>query len=369
MAAAQNTAAEAAIPAYETLTVPAHALHFPAVVSLAALSAKEGKDGTPASGVPDPRPFKLVLRTSEPVNHPYWGPFVHDFAGMIQHKDTYPLDYCHDSGELIGHFSGLDASSGDLTADGLIDPFQPDDRASEILHRADTGTPYEASLLFNKDTARIERLDENEMAMVNGRQVNGPMTIFRNWEIRGGALCPYGADKYAHAELAEDAASACTIQRIRRPAMGVNDGKTPAAADAAAKAGELAATTAAVDAQSKAVVGLTRAEEGKRFTDAFGDPGAMYFAQGLSFEAAQTAELKRLQAENGDMKKRLGGAQLAGAAAAAEGLSFGEKTPLSSETADADPAKTTMTALQQRFGKNIGAFMAAIVLPGKAGAK
>ena len=78
-----------------------------------------------------------MLRTAAPVQHPYWGSFCHNFAGMTAHKDTFALDYCHNPDELVGHFSHLDASSGELRKGRRVVPFQADDRASEFC----TGPP------------------------------------------------------------------------------------------------------------------------------------------------------------------------------------------------------------------------------------
>jgi len=403
-------------------TVPASALRFAAgSVHFDGFSAA-GATGS-AGAVPPPHDVDLVLRTAAPVQHPYWGSFCHDFAGMTAHKDTFALDYCHNPDELVGHFSNLDASSGELRAKGTVVPFQADDRASEILHRAAAGTPYEASIMCDPDMT-VEELDEGECATVNGRQVNGPAVIARRWALRGAALCPAGKDKYTSAAFSAAAENEPVTVTITRNAMAnatepVHQSAVPesfwagllsllslrpksAAADATGSASAAAATalrpeSAAADAtgsaSAAAATGATGSAsaalkaldipysfydeshtnysgsrgawlhaEGARFLEKFGAAGARWFAEGLSYGEAQDRYAAALAEENEALKTRMAGAQLAGAAAGGP-LSFGEEQPLSSEAAGTDAVSPALTDAQRRYGKNLGAFMLACAPP------
>ena len=54
--------------------------------------------------------------------------------------------------------------------------------------------------------------------------------------------------------------------------------------------------------------------ECKRFADAFGDSGPVWYAEGLTFEDAQKRQLAELRAENADLRKRLSAGDLSGEA-------------------------------------------------------
>ena len=138
-----------------TRKVPASALRFRGQVTFGQFSQAAGDDRPRA-------PAHIVLRTGEPVQHPVWGRCIHDFAGMLSHKDCYALDYQHDPKEVIGHFGGLDTSKGQLDAEAEVFSARPGDRAEEVLQRQAAGTPYEASLSFDPRTALVQDLPEGQ---------------------------------------------------------------------------------------------------------------------------------------------------------------------------------------------------------------
>ncbi len=59
-------------------------------------------------------PYELVVRSNEVIDHWYWGPIVHDFAGMT-HRDRIPLDMDHCYGDPVGFANGFA-----ITDEGLI---------------------------------------------------------------------------------------------------------------------------------------------------------------------------------------------------------------------------------------------------------
>jgi len=139
-------------------------------------------------------PVKLVARSGKPIEHWYWGKVVHDLAGMHMHKSRLPIDYVHDSKEVIGYLNKFETESGDLVTSGALVPFKESDRATEILHKLAAGVPYEASINFGGDGIKVQEVFEGEVTEVNGYQFNGPGVVIREWPLRGVAICPYGAD-------------------------------------------------------------------------------------------------------------------------------------------------------------------------------
>jgi hypothetical protein len=180
-----------------TKNVPAAALVFNLGVFQFAedVSTGGGADGKNV-------PVKLLARTGQPIKHWYWGNVVHDLAGMKLHKDTLPIDYCHEADEVIGYLDKFDTTSGDLVATGALVPFAAEDRAQEVAFKSKNKVPYEASINFNGGPLRLEELEQGTSAAVNGQVVQGPALIIREWTLRGVAICPYGADMNTKTEFA-----------------------------------------------------------------------------------------------------------------------------------------------------------------------
>lgn len=139
-------------------------------------------------------PIKLRARSGDAIEHWFWGRVIHDLAGMQLHKSRVPIDYAHDTKEVVGYLNKFDSESGNLETSGALVPFKDNDRATEIIYKLQNGVPYEASINFGGDGIKVQELAEGEVAEVNGRIFEGPGTIVRQWPLRGVAICPYGAD-------------------------------------------------------------------------------------------------------------------------------------------------------------------------------
>lgn len=142
-------------------TVPAKACQFAADLQVRA-NSDESKTA----------PITLVARSGEAVCHWYWGNVVHDLGGMTVAKPRIPLDYCHDDDEVIGYANKFDTSTGELVATGALIPYSPDpdDKATEIIYKAQQGVPYEASIFFDGPLV-VEEVSENATTFVNGADV------------------------------------------------------------------------------------------------------------------------------------------------------------------------------------------------------
>lgn len=147
-------------------------------------------------------PVRLLARSGQPIEHPYWGRIVHDMAGVKLHKSRLAIDYVHDSKEVIGYLNKFENDGGDLITSGALVPFKDTDRATEILHKMKQGVPYEASINFGGDGIKVQELSEGEVSEVNGYQFDGPGVIVREWPLRGVAICPYGADMNTESAVA-----------------------------------------------------------------------------------------------------------------------------------------------------------------------
>lgn len=150
----------------------------------------------------DRTPITLLARSPEPIDHWYWGRFVHDLDGM-QHAASIPLDYCHDQREAIGVGNRFDVGSEGLTVAGELIHFRQGDRADELATKGKAGVPYQASIYFSDqpDDLRLEYIPEGAFTQANGRQYEGPITIARKSVLRGVAACLYGYDRHTAAKL------------------------------------------------------------------------------------------------------------------------------------------------------------------------
>jgi hypothetical protein len=138
----------------------------------------------------------LVARTGD-VAQLFWGPTVHDFAGM-RVKSKIPLDYAHNPHDSIGYLNKFETGTGDLVCSGAVVPVGAE--AIELVQKLDAGVPYEASIEFGDDCL-LEYVDEGYTATVNGREFHGPLTIVREWTLKAVAICKFGQDGNTSSEL------------------------------------------------------------------------------------------------------------------------------------------------------------------------
>jgi len=302
---------------HETRTIPANAARF--TIGSFAL----GDNGENAKTAP----VTLLARTGQPIEHWYWGRVVHDLAGMQLHKPRLPIDYCHDSTEIIGYLNKFDIESGDLEASGALVPFRQNDRATEIVHKAKQGVPYEASINFGGDGIKIQEIGENELAEVNGYELEGPATIIRQWPLRGVAVCPYGADMNTEStftnaaelsvaiitdnededmskdtELEAEEAVESTDETTQPEAEEVVDGEPETKAEEAPEADAAVEDAPEAEEAAEETAELT---DGQKFLKAFGTQGAVWFAEGKTFDEAQALHFADLTTTNEKLQARI----------------------------------------------------------------
>jgi hypothetical protein len=332
------------------------------------LAAGDAQPGGPA-------PIEILAITGEPFPHWYWGMVCFDMAGFQTHKQRLPLDYIHDDREVLGYLDRFAAADDGLSCSGQIIPFRPDDRATEILHKARAGVPYEASILFELESSVIEDVPAGAAVPVNGRMLAGPCTVIRQWPLRGVAVCPYGADKHTETQLAAGQAGATILVTVQETAMTqpvekpeAKPAETPPAETPPAE--KPAETPPAETPAGETPAGETKPEGGEtpppaaaaeqaltgpaecaRYLAAFGAKGAEWYAAGLSFEAAGAKHAAALQAENQQLRDRL------------QAITGGEPAALSQNPDPGDkPADRKAAKHRQNLGPNLGRFAAGIVI-------
>lgn len=285
--------------ANSTKKVPAKALQFN--LGTCEFAAAEGDSKNV--------PVKMVARTGDAINHWWWGKCVHDFAGMQTHKPTLPIDYCHDPCEVLGYLDKFEKGN-DLVVSGSLVPFAEKDRASEIIHKQKTGVPYEASISFYGGILRIEEVAAGVPVEVNGRKFEGPLTVFRQWDLRGVAICPYGADKMTSTQFAAGEGDA-EVEVLSEIAASDTTTETSSTEQATEEAPADQGTAGGDDKGTTELAGGAGAGEAvpvtsppatppaapghAQFVTAFGDIGARWFLEGRTFADCSSEYLTQLR--------------------------------------------------------------------------
>jgi hypothetical protein len=261
----------------------------------------------------------MVARSGQPIDHWYWGKIVHDLSG-VHHKGRIPIDYCHDDKEIIGYANHFGVEDGDLAVSGALVPYKDNDRASEVVHKFKAGVPYEASINFGGDGIEVENVPDGEETDVNGFKFSGPGVVVRQWPLRGVAVCPYGADGNTKTEFSNDekiAVRFTDMDKQEKPeVVEVTPEKTELAQavesepeiDTAEVKAEVSEEQAeepiAVEAEPVAAE-LSDREDGKRFLEKFGEAGAVWFVNGLTFDQARDEYEKKLQERIEELETKL----------------------------------------------------------------
>lgn len=285
--------------------------NIPAKACLFSAEVEFGDNGEGAKSVP----ITMKARSGQPIEHPFWGRVVHDMEGMTLHRKRLPVDYAH--GEEIGYLNHFENVNEGLTVSGALVPTsQPNDPALKVIARQRGGVPYEASINFGGDGIRIQEVGEGEVASVNGYQFEGPGVIFRMWPLRGVAVCPYGADM--NTESLFNKADTFSAQLLSKESVmpeatpPVEAPVTPAAVETPAvqdtpveAATETPAAVETTSAPPAATELSQERTEAKRFCEAFGEQGAVWFAQGVAFDACYKLSLDAMRKELAELRQKL----------------------------------------------------------------
>ena len=294
--------------------------------------------------------ISILARSADPIQHWFWGKNVHDFSGM-KIPDRIPLDHNHDSEHAIGFADKFDVADG-LKICGKLTPFKADDKASEIIHQRKAGVPYQASIFFDPNELVVEDVPSGMSTQVNGKKFDGPGVIFRQSVLRGVAVCLYGADRHTSCDM-KFSATQFNVSMFKEPVMA-EAVETPVVE-------EVVEETPKTELNQKPKAPKAKQKTGPEFLSAFGSDGGVWFAEGKSFDEAQTLFNAKLVQSNKDLETKL--------AAANQQITAlrGEKEPISADLAEKerDPVKEKQAAeLSMKLGSETAAKAAmAIKLP------
>lgn len=266
-----------------------------------------------ASVDPDTMEVKLLARSSKSIEHFYWGNVVHDLEGMRLTKPRVTLDFNHNADEIIGYLDNFDITDEGLVCTGKLISFKDDDRAAQIAYLARQGVMWEASISFGGDGIEVEQVGD-EPVMVNGREFSNG-SIVRKWPFRQCAICSQGADEHTSSTVLSNSDDRYLVKFLGRSEMSekqneelnelhddaaapdqfsaaeVDEAVEEAVEEVVEEAAELEPEEVVEEAAEEVAEDATdlSADARKlcaRFIAEFGNDGAQWFADGLSFEDA-----------------------------------------------------------------------------------
>lgn len=119
----------------------------------------------------------------------YWDSTeLNDFAGM---EAAERIMFEHEHYRVIGYADGIKVTPDyGLEMDGHV--FKDIEAGAKVYPILKNGVPQQASITFQPK--EYEDLRAGEAAEVNGREVVGPVRIYRKWKLESISLCSYGVD-------------------------------------------------------------------------------------------------------------------------------------------------------------------------------
>lgn len=134
------------------------------------------------------RRFKLIAYTGKKVHLWWYGPYVIDLSG-VEFKQQLPALLDHTPSLRVGFTEKISIDKDAVLCEGT---FLTNENAGTILRDADDGFPWQVSV--GVDHVEMQRLFEDETALVNGQVVTGPCLIARKTILREVSFVSLGAD-------------------------------------------------------------------------------------------------------------------------------------------------------------------------------
>jgi hypothetical protein len=225
----------------DTKTLPPEAFRFlaPAAVSPGPRPASDGAGTVPAPAAE--RTLAGIAYSGDIVqDHGYWPRLAIDLASLSLAVPV-PLLNGHCPDETVGIVTKADTSLGNLAVEArLFADIDPE--AAMIAAKADKGFPWQLSVGIWPDS--IEEVSPNATIPLNGRLLQGPLTVFRGGNVREVSVVPVAADRLAAATVLEGGKTVFSI-----PVSPYEDHTMPTA-EPNAKIAELEAEVAKLKADN-----------------------------------------------------------------------------------------------------------------------
>jgi outer membrane murein-binding lipoprotein Lpp len=143
----------------------------------------------------EPRKFKGTAYGGGIISdHGMWDRVIFDLR-TTKAPDRMPVLLDHDSGQIVGYTASVEVGES-IRVEGVV---TDGEAGRKVADQAAQGFPWQMSVRIMPET--IVRLDDNEMMSVNGREVKGPASVFKDSLIREVSFCALGADRDTEANV------------------------------------------------------------------------------------------------------------------------------------------------------------------------
>lgn len=147
------------------------------------------------------KPFKMTVYSGEVIpNHWYWGNLAIDLDGIEIYRQQLPVLREHNPDRVVGYTTKIKVEEGKLVAYGYV--LEDTEEGKEVISLSQKGFPWQASMYIPPEA--IERVEGGQFALVNGKKLFGPGTVFRQATLRECSFCVLGADKHTDAQTFAD---------------------------------------------------------------------------------------------------------------------------------------------------------------------
>jgi hypothetical protein len=130
-------------------------------------------------------------------DHWYWGDLAISLDGIKFKQKKYPILEDHDTSRKIAVMGKPSVENGRLETPENV-KFLRTEAANEFLNLSEDGFPFQASIYAKP--IKIRRLEEKEVAEVNGMKLKGPnATVWEECEFKEVSVCVFGWDSRTQA--------------------------------------------------------------------------------------------------------------------------------------------------------------------------
>lgn len=136
-------------------------------------------------------------------------PVIVDLAGLKASRDKIPILLDHDPSRIVGQTDGIAIDSSGVRLTGSITG--EDAAASSVVSHARNGFEWQASI--GASIVRQEFVKSGEKAVVNAREVSGPILIARESRLFETSFVAIGADQQTSASVAASNPQGSTLER------------------------------------------------------------------------------------------------------------------------------------------------------------
>lgn len=238
-----------------------------------------------------PRRWEMVLYSGGVYRgHWYWGDIILDVSGFKPDRQDLPALRNHDTSQVAGYSDKLSANVGkaEIRAEGffLQGTIDQEPTADMIARRLSQDFPYQSSGRF--EPRKVEQVLEGAKATVNGAAVEGPVTIFREFNLIEPSFTEIGWNNLSEA-MAANAGGQETVS-VEVVAGQPNEKETPMPEPIKTTTPSLLAMLKEIFGADKAITLVSSKPEAKEL---------------LAFIPELQEEVKTLRASGADLQTKL----------------------------------------------------------------